>query len=93
MQNDKFYKGKPPVSADDDWIDSAEMIGDVGWDNFTRLFFMASGELYGVNDDKFYKSPPASDDSVNWIQDLTCIGSCGWSPFKFLISPLRTANE
>ena len=77
------------MSGDDSWIGSSAVIGNGGWGNFTHLFFMSSGKLYGVNDGKFYKGPPPSDGRVNWIQDSTRIGDGGWSPFKFLISPLH----
>ncbi|KAL9970598.1 hypothetical protein ACROYT_G023003 [Oculina patagonica] len=89
VENGNFRKRNPPTDRNDSSMGSSTLISlaRIGqrWDDYDHLFFMASGDLYGVFLDRFYKEAPTSD----WLANsLTMIGHSGWSMFKFLMSPL-----
>ena len=52
VKNDgSFYKRCPPVAADDNWISTADKIGNAEWESFKFLFFGPAGDLYAVPQD------------------------------------------
>ena len=80
----KFYERYPPELGDN-WLGTAELIGQGGWASFRHLFFHPDGTLYGVYSGTFYKAPPPLDGSaVNWLSGATIIGYSGWNDFQFL---------
>ena len=80
---------EPPTAANDNWLGSSTLIGTGGWDSFQFLFFMADGELYGVNNGQFYKRSAPTHGGDNWLGSAEVIGTGGWNVFKFLMSPLK----
>lgn len=89
VENGNFHKRNPPKDRYDSWLGSSTLISPsrIGqrWNHYDHLFFMASGDLYGIFSDRLFRESPPSD----WLANsLSMIGHSGWSTFKFLMSPM-----
>ena len=59
VDDEKLYKGQIPSNSDENWLETAQLVGESGRASFDFLFFDSMEILHGVENGKLHKrSPP-----------------------------------
>lgn len=81
----QFLSGAPPINETDNWQRRSQPPIGYYFNEYSLLFFMANGELYGVKNNALFKFTDIADLSGSKKR----IGSNPWKNYKFLMAPLR----
>ena len=79
-----LYSGPLQSSTDEQWRDSAKLIGESEWNSYEFLFFDPEGILYGHKNGKLHKRSPPTDPTDDWLGTSELIGTTGWRQLRFL---------
>ena len=80
----EMLSGTPPANENVNWRQESQPPIGYHFNQYSLLFFMASGELYSVKGPQLLKFSIVNDMPSN----MKIIGTGGWSDFKFLMAPL-----